>query len=149
MGFDYFVGELRCASCGRVSAADGKTDMQTKIRDDAELAYLGVGAIVDAGARNLRDSDYLELRPPVGGECRILQTWDCAFCAAPSNWAQIVIRDGEIREVLSVAMNREILASANYIDEYDGLVLAAEMTGRPSSELGGPALLDALRGLAN
>ena len=145
MGFDYFVGELRCASCGRVSAPDGKTDLQTKIRDDADLSYLGVGAKVDAGSRNLRDSDYLELRPPAGAECRLLQTWDCGFCAAPPNWALIVIRDGEIREVLSVAMNRETLASANYIDESDARILYAQSTGLSPSELGGGDLPDELR----
>ena len=148
MGFDYFVGKLRCSICGQVSAADGSTNMQTKLRDDADLAYLGVGARVDASARNLHESDYLELRSPGTGECRILQAWECAFCGKPRNWAVIVIRDGAVREVSVVEMGRAALASAHYIHEDDGRGLAAQLTGRDSGKLSGQALLDALRALA-
>lgn len=122
--------------------------MQTKLRDDADLAYLGVGALVDASPGNLHDSDYLELRSPEAGECRVLQAWECAFCGRPRNWAMISIRDGVIREVAAVEMGRAALATAHYIHEDDGRGLAARMTGRASGELSGRALIDALRALA-
>jgi hypothetical protein len=147
VGFDYFVGELLCPACGKVSARDGTTGVQTKIRDDAQCAYLGVGARVDDSPRNLRLSDYLELRPPGDGERRILKNWACAFCGTPWNWVMIVIRGGEILEVAAVPMNSKTLKAAHYIDELDASMLAAEKTGRPSLEFHGQVLLDALRDL--
>ncbi|HEX4048933.1 MAG TPA: hypothetical protein VH309_13900 [Elusimicrobiota bacterium] len=148
MGFDYFVGELRCPACGKVTAADGQPNIQTKIRDEAELAYLGIGARVDTSARNMERSDYLELRAPGGGELRVLQTWECPYCSTPFNWAEIVIRDGEIRGVSAVPMTPKTLATAHYMHEFDAGILAAQTTGRPSDDFARRELLDIIRGLA-
>lgn len=147
MGFDYFVGAMECPACGKLTAADGKPNIQTKIRDDAQLAYLGVGAVVDASARNMERSDYIELKAHSGGDLRILQTWECPFCSTPFNWAEIVIRDGVIRKVSSVPMSAKTLAGAHYIHEFDAGILAAQTTGRPSEDLGRQELLDVIRGL--
>jgi hypothetical protein len=148
MVFDFFVGALRCPRCDRVSRADSSTNIQTYIREVADVSELRVGAFVDASPENLQDSEYMELHPPGGGERRILSAWECPTCGWPWNWAVIVVRGGVIREISAVAMNSETLSSAHYIHDQDARFLIMQQTGRPWEDfqpLG--AQLDALRAL--
>ncbi len=144
MSFDYFVGAMACRVCGRESAADERTNMQTKIRARPRRENLGVGSRADVDAAALLRADYVQLRPPRAGEYRLLQSWDCPSCGNPTNWAAIIIRDGVVRSVAATTLDRAALASADFIAEEDGRNLASRMTGRPSAEFWGDGLRDFL-----
>ncbi len=143
--FDFFVGRMECPSCGTVSAADDSTNMQTYVRDDPQLAFLGEGAPLEAEAGNLLESGYLLIRAPSPGEAvRILQSWECPSCGAPYHWGEIVVRDGIIERVAAVAMNRAVFERSHFIAaECDSL--AADLLGKPVQEVVGQDLVGILR----
>jgi hypothetical protein len=137
MGYtlDYFVAPLRCPVCGNVSPADESTNMQTKIRDNPELAYLGVGHPLEIRPEEMAASGYLTIRPPdQSGEIRILQSWECPACGQAFNWAEIVVKDGVIQSIEAVPLDRATLGRANYISD-DSIYVAADLTDRPVSDL--------------
>lgn len=135
MGYtlDLFVAELRCPRCGHVSAADDSTDMQTKIRDEPELAWLGVGSALELDPVTVPDGDYYPVQPP-GDTIRILQSWSCPGCGFYPNWAEIVLRDGRIESITAVPLNRETLERIHFIDE-EVLGVAAALVDRDSIDV--------------
>jgi hypothetical protein len=131
--FDLFVAELRCPRCGHVSAADDTTDMQTKIRDERELAWLGVGSALEINPATVPGRCYYLVQPP-GDTIRILQSWSCPSCEFYPNWAEIVVRDGRIESITAVPLDRETLGRAHFIDEdVDGV--AAMLAGRDTLDV--------------
>jgi hypothetical protein len=84
---DLFVAELRCPRCGHVSAADDATNMQTKIRDNPELAWLGVDSALELDPATVPDAGYYLVQPP-GDTIRILQIWACPTCESYPNWGR-------------------------------------------------------------
>ena len=125
---DLFVAELRCPRCGHVSAADDATNMTTKIRDEPELAWLGVGSALEIDPATVPDAGYYLVQPS-GDTIRILQIWSCPSCDFYPNWAEIVVRDGRIESITAVPLDRETLDRANFIDE-DVYSVAAALSGR-------------------
>ena len=126
--FDFFVAELRCPRCGHVSSADAATNMQTKIRDDPELASLGVGSAIEIDPATVPDAGYYLVQPP-GDTIRIIDTWACPTCDFYPNWAEIVVRGGHIESITAVPLDRETLERVHFIyqDVYD---IAADLAGR-------------------
>ena len=125
---DLFVAELRCPRCGNVSAADDATNMQTKIRDEPELAWLGVGSALELDPATIPDADYYPVQPP-GDTIRILETWACPTCDFYPNWAEIVVRDGRIESITAVPLDRDTLERVHFICQ-DAYYIAADLAGR-------------------
>jgi uncharacterized protein (UPF0212 family) len=137
MGYslDYFVGNLQCPVCGNVSEADDSTNMWTYIRDEPELAYLGVGHPLMIRSEAMEERGYLTVQPiHPGQEIRILQTWECPFCGKSFNWAEIVIREGVIETISAVPLNREVLERANFIST-ESVDVAAKLTNSSIADL--------------
>jgi rubredoxin len=143
--FDYFVGNLKCPVCGAVSEADESTNMQTYIRDEPDLAYLGVGHPLEIKTETMKDKHYLTIRlPQPGEEICLLDIWECPICGHPFNWAEIVILDGIINTVKAVPLNREVFEKANFISQ-ECISVVAELTGRSFRDLIGTDLVYLLR----
>jgi len=142
--FDYLVGHLQCPQCGATSAADGSTNMQTYLRAEPQLAWLGAGDGLDVDPSNVRESGYLMVREPSPDEpTRILQTWECPSCGAPANWAEIVVREGAIERVTAVSLTREVFERSHFIaPEADSV--AAELAGRAVQEVAAESVVPLL-----
>jgi hypothetical protein len=133
--FDYFVAPLRCAACGAVALADHSTGMQTAIRDEPRMAYLGVGHALDVRPEAVADRGYLTVQaPPGGGPYRILQRWDCPACGSVHNWAEVVVSDGVIASIAAVVLDRPTLERCHFLDE-EAKGVAAAMAGREYTDL--------------
>jgi hypothetical protein len=147
MGYtlDFFVAELRCPRCGNVSAADGATNMQTKIRDEPELAFLGVGSAFECDPATIPDAGYYPVQPP-GDTIRIVDTWACPACDFYPNWAEIVVRDGRIESITAVPLNRETLDRVHFITE-DVYDIAADLAGRKYPDVAADEVVPLLRQL--
>lgn len=144
-GFDFFVGFLKCPVCGRVSAADSSTNMQTYIRDEPELANLGVGQHIDIDPAAMQEKHYWAIQPIVSDKpIKLLEVWDCPFCGHPANWAEITILDGTIVSVEAVPLNRTIFEDAHFISD-ECISEASDLTGKPIPELFGADLVQILR----
>jgi rubredoxin len=137
MGYslDYFVANLQCPVCGNVSEADDSTNVWTYIRDEPELAYLGVGHPLTVRPEAMEDRGYLTVQPVHPGQkIRILQTWECPFCGKSFNWAEIVICEGVIESISAVALNREVLERVNFIST-ESVDVAARLTNSSIADL--------------
>ncbi len=143
--FDLFVAALRCPRCGHVSAADDATNMQTKIRDDPERAWLGVGSALEIDTATVPDAGYFLVQPP-GDTIRILQIWSCPHCDAYPNWAEIVVRDGRIESITAVPLDRETLDRVHFIDE-DVYLVASVLGDRRYPEITHDQVVPLLRQL--
>lgn len=107
--------------------------MTTRIRDEPELAWLGVGSALEIDPATVPDSRYYLVQPP-GDTIRILQSWSCPSCRFYPNWAEIVVRDGRIESITAVPLDRETLARVHFIDE-DVLGVAAALVDRDSIDV--------------
>jgi rubredoxin len=133
--FDYFVAHLTCPNCGAVSPADQSTNMVTAIRDEPELAWLGVGDALHVRPEAMNDRGYLTIRAPRTGEpIRILQTWECPSCGQGFNWAEVVVRDDVIESIQAVPLTRETLERAHFIDD-EAIGVAAVLIGQSYADL--------------
>jgi uncharacterized protein YlaI len=129
---DYLVGELRCAFCDTVSVADERTNMTTRLRDEPELAFLGVGDKLPVDTERALKADYLLVREPAPGETVVLlHLWTCPSCGGAWNWAEVAVRDGVIESVHEVLLNQETLARVNFVVE-DVRDVAADLAGSSS-----------------
>lgn len=130
--YDYFVAPLRCPVCGRISPADSSTNMQTHLSDDASGRELTVGFEFDpmeVRPQDIVDSDYLPVSPPpADGTATLLETWQCPHCGAADLWAAVALLGGRIESIEAVALDRETLARAHFIDEGCSM-LAARLSG--------------------
>jgi hypothetical protein len=143
--FDLFVAELRCPRCGHVSAADDATNMQTKIRDDPERVWLGVGSALEIDPATVPDAGYYLVQPP-GDTIRILETWACPTCDFYPNWAEIVVRGGRIERITAVPLDRETLDRVHFITE-DVYGLAADVANREHPDIARDEVVALLRQL--
>ncbi|HLP87925.1 MAG TPA: hypothetical protein VK184_04875 [Nostocaceae cyanobacterium] len=137
MGYtlDYFVASLQCPVCGAVSEADESTNMQTHIQKNPELAYLGVGHTLEFEPKFMENCGYLTIQPSQPDqEIRILQTWECSSCGDPYNWAEVVVLNNVIKEIVAVEINRTVFEQAHYISD-ECLSIAADLTGRSCSDV--------------
>jgi hypothetical protein len=129
---DYFVANLKDPVTGRVTEADSSTNMTTYLRDVPELAYLGVGSTLRIDPERIRQNDYSGyrmVRPVEPGEpIRILQNWECPFCATPYHWAEIVVRDNVIESITDVPFTRETFERSHLVAD-EVISEAAELTG--------------------
>ncbi|MDY6786122.1 MAG: hypothetical protein SW833_26850 [Cyanobacteriota bacterium] len=143
--FDYFVSNLKCPVCAAISEADNSTNMQTYIRDEPELANLGVGYPLKIETETMEDKHYLIIKLPQPlEEIRILDIWECPTCGYPFNWAEIVVIGGFINRVDAVSLNREVFEKANFISR-ECISVVAELTGRSFSDLAKTDLVKILR----
>ena len=72
--FDYFVADLRCPRCYAITPA-GSVEMQTHIRNEPQLADLGVGDRVEIDPRP-EDCGYLAWHVLVAGEpVHLVDAW--------------------------------------------------------------------------
>lgn len=123
---DYLVAPMRCPYCDRVSAADLTTEMQTRLRDEPALAYLGVGDELPTCPDRAAANGYIVLRGAKLGEGAILlHTWGCPACGEPFQWAQVVVRGGRIVAIEPTRLTRQAIERANYI-EVDARAVAAD-----------------------
>ena len=130
--FDYLVAELPCGRCGTVSPADESTEMTTRLRDDPQLAYLGVGDALPVDTPNVLRSGYVLLHEPAPGEPVILlHRWTCPACGYPYNWAEVVVDGGVIAAIRAVELNRDTVARAHFAVD-DVREIAADLAGRRS-----------------
>ncbi|WP_218079873.1 hypothetical protein [Anthocerotibacter panamensis] len=142
---DYFVGNLLCPICGVVSPANDSTNMYTYVRDQAELASLGVGHPLIIEPADMEGANYLTIQLPKTEEkIRILGTWECPNCGAPFNWAEVVVQDQVIKSVTSVKLDRKVLEQAHFISDAC-LYLVMDLTDRPYQDLIGSDLVQILR----
>lgn len=124
--FDSFVATLRCPACG---AAVTEAEIQTYIRDgSADGSALRVGDELDAvdlETDSILDADYALVTPPGPGPIRLLDVFLCLSCRT-EQWAMIEIAGRTIRRIEAVTLDRETLASANFISDVNaGLAAAA------------------------
>jgi hypothetical protein len=133
--YDYFVGALRCKSCGKVSAEDNRTNMQTAVRDHRALESLGKGARVQIDpSADIEGRGYRLVHPAENDALTLLQTWACPHCNAGGLWARVVIKGGVIAEVAAIDLNRRTLEEASYIAE-DAIDVARRLSGRSYDDL--------------
>lgn len=131
--FDYLVAELPCGRCGAVSPADASLEMTTRLRDDPQLAYLGVGdALPVDTARALRGGYLLRHEPAPGEPVVLLHRWECPACGDAYNWAEVVVDGGVITSIRAVDLNRGAVARAHYVVD-DLREVAADLAGVRSS----------------
>lgn len=116
MGYDLFVAALRCPHCGQITPADISTNMQTKLRDDADVSSLKVGNALVVDHETAPDSGYYVVQPP-SEPVRIGQIWECPYCHHYPNWAEVVIRDGRIENIEAVRLDVAALDRLHYLDE--------------------------------
>jgi hypothetical protein len=134
--FDYFVAEMTCPSCNTVSSADASTHMQTHIRDDARGLEIGVGFELDpleVRDQDLVESGYLAVRDRVDDQVSLLEQWVCATCHQ-ENWARVSISGTTILAIAAVPLDRQTLATANFITRHC-FVAAAAISGIPARDL--------------
>lgn len=143
--FDLFVAALRCPRCGHVSAADDSTEMQTKIRDDPERAWLGVGSALEIDPATVPDAGYYLVQPP-GDTIRIIETWACPTCDFYPNWAEIVVHGGRIESITTVPLDRETLDRVHFVTE-DVYDVAADLAGRKYPDIARGEIVPILRQL--
>ncbi len=115
--FDYFVAALECPGCGKTSAADASTDMQTKIRRQPSLANLSVGDPLSFTLDEAIGAGYLSLKPWQPGEpIHLVDSWSCPQCHK-ERWAEIVIEGLVIRSIESVTLNDTLIARTHLISD--------------------------------
>jgi hypothetical protein len=132
--FDFFVAEMKCPSCGKVSPRDASTNMQTKLRDEPELASFGVGDRFDFDLKAVEESGYRKIQDVAHGDpIRILQPWECPWCGRAFNWAMIEIARTPsgmpIARIDPVVLDRATLESAHFISE-EALYVLEQLEGR-------------------
>lgn len=146
--YDFLVARLTCPVCGKASPADVSTNMQTYLRDDPDMASLEVGEPLPIEPERIRRNGYdgyLAVKVPQPGDpIRILQTWECPSCGMPANWAEVVIRNGVIESMTAVEFDREHFERSNLVAN-DVISIAADLTGKPFSELVEQDLVQLLR----
>jgi hypothetical protein len=109
--------------------------MVTYIRDNPELAYLGVNHPLKVNLGKMKERGYLAIREPEQGEpIRILQTWECPVCGTGPHWAEIIISDDRIQSITAVPLDRETFEHAHFI-HYDAKGVAASLSGRAYGDL--------------
>jgi hypothetical protein len=128
--FDYLVAPLRC-ECGRLAHADEMLEMTTRLRDEPNLAFLGVGDRLPVTKQRALECGYLLVREPAEPAV-LVHMWACASCGYDRNWAEVVVRDGVIQEIEAVDLDQETLARAHFIVD-DARDLAVALAGVPSS----------------
>ncbi|MFT3770317.1 MAG: hypothetical protein QM820_33230 [Minicystis sp.] len=148
--YDFFVAPLRCPACGAESPAGARTNMQTRLRDDADGSALTVGTRLSPGdvdPDNILDAAYQSIRRPAPGEpIRLLETWHCPACGRSDNWAVVEIDDGVIEKIEAVKLDRATLESAHFISDQCE-ILAAQISDVPARDLatGKVSCVDVLR----
>lgn len=143
--FDWFVAELTCRKCGRRSAADNTTSVQTKLREDARQNCLGVGAALTVTPESAEDARYTLLSLPSGPEIRILQHWECPACGDLGQWLEVVVHDGQIASIESIRFDAAVLAAAHYIEDETLLFAATAHPDAPPMLVDRALALDLLR----
>jgi hypothetical protein len=133
--FDNFIAQLKCSECGAVSPGDEKTLMQTHMRAEPKMEFLGVGSQLKIDRMTINECGYLTVRQPgLGESIHILQTWSCPNCKRWPQWAEIVITDDVIESISSTPLNKETLARSHYIDD-EAKDVAAALVGRDYGDL--------------
>ncbi len=93
------------------------TDLQTKIAKRPAANIFRLGDLIPL-LGDPRERDYLLLTPdwrPGGGVLRVIQSWSCPNCSASPLWAQLTFQDGALAEVVSVPLDADHLAAADFI----------------------------------
>lgn len=121
--YDCFVAELRCPKCGEVCPADDSSGMQTAVRAQPELAWLGVGSPLSIQPDELGERGYIPVQAH-GEPTRLLQQWSCPSCGS-LNWAEITVRGGRIDSISATSLDKAALARAHFIDSEAKGVAAA------------------------
>jgi hypothetical protein len=140
--YDYLVAKLLCPKCGHLSEVGEHTNMQTKIRADANGSELRLGFIFDKAdlhKKRIIDSGYSLVQEPAAtsGIIKLLNVWSCPSCET-DQWAMIEIKDACITDIHAVCINQDALNAANFIGTVDAELLAAELLDVPSwSQNGG------------
>lgn len=146
--FDYFAGNLRCPSCGTVSASDSTTNMQTKIREKPQMVELRVGDPVPLSAPSVAADDvfgYRRIQAPANEEpIRLLDRWECPTCGAGNNWAEVVIHNGVITSIEAVPFDRAHFEHSHLVSE-DAIDIVQGRTDQPYAELFKQDLVKLLR----
>lgn len=131
--FDYLVARLTCAWCGTVAEPDERLEMTTRLRDDPQLAFLGVGDSLPVDPRRAAASGYLRTRPSADGEpVLLLHQWSCPTCGYAYNWAELTVRDGVIESIVETPLTSAAFTRAHYVVD-DLREVAADLAGVRSS----------------
>lgn len=144
--FDYLVAELTCGRCAAVSPADSSTEMTTRLRDDPQLAYLGVGDELPVDTARARASGYIVVHEPTPGKpVVLLHQWTCPACGYPYNFAEVVVEGGVITAIRAVELNQAALARSHFVVD-DVREIVADLAGvRSSLDLGDDDVIRILR----
>lgn len=127
--FDYLVAELPCGRCGETTPADESLDMTTALRDDPQLAFLGVGDALPADTAHAVAAGYLVLHEPAPDEpVVLLHRYTCRACGYAYNWAEVVVTGSTITAIRAVDLNQQSAAGAHFgVD--DLRAIAADLAG--------------------
>lgn len=110
MGFDSFAAELTCAACKHAATRSRPALMQTRLRTDPCGALLWVGDRIDFAPGGLVGNGYLEARPAAArAQVHLLEIWTCAGCGTTPNWAEVILRDGVVSDIVAVGLDRDTL----------------------------------------
>src|SRR5690349_15432879 len=102
--------------------------MTTRLRDDSQLAYLGVGDDLPVDTARALAGGYLLLREPEPDDDRPPAPVDLPACGYAYNWAEVVVTDGVITSIRAVDLNQAALARADFIVD-DARDIAADLAG--------------------
>lgn len=129
--FDWFAADLACRACGARTGPDCGTGAQTKLHPRPRQNYLRVGDELPVTPDSAEDARYTALGPSPDGDIRILQHWDCRSCDDSTQWLEVVVRDGRILSIESVAFDAALLAAAHYIEDETLLTSVARFPETP------------------
>lgn len=136
--YDFFIANLECPICGITSASDTSTNMQTYIRNLPEMASLAIGDALDIDPEQIHQGEFdgylVVSAPKTEFPIRILQTWECAKCDSPFNWAEVLISNKVIESIHSIEFNKVNLTNANLVAN-EVISIAADLMGQSISEL--------------
>ncbi|NIA00504.1 hypothetical protein [Massilia sp. CCM 8734] len=118
-GYDYIVGNMKCAFCDSVSKADSCTNLQTKICVRAQLESYTIGSRLDLDTC-IPDCGYVCLiQPTISSSFNFIDFWGCSACTR-INGVNIELEESVIICMTCISPSDTVIEGVNYIsDDYD------------------------------
>jgi hypothetical protein len=112
MSFSYFVADLQCGTCGRVSRANIDTSIESE-----PGTVLTIGSHVDVTPIDMEISHHKVREWKPEEPLRVLESWGCPNCGAP-NWVEVVIDAGKVKSMEVVAFDQSTLDRVHFVTDW-------------------------------
>lgn len=108
----YFKASLPCLRCGRV----GTAWIHSHLGDKGATYQIGDDVGHDIDRVHFDDTSYLVRRPSPDEPIHVLLAWTCEHCGS-SDFAEVVIAGGKVRDIRTAELTPATLERLNYIAE--------------------------------